>query len=45
VNEDKTGELFDEYEGRIKEIVSKTVGIGWGFHENLADLHAQLRWI
>ncbi|MFM1655827.1 DUF6155 family protein [Brevibacillus sp. B_LB10_24] len=45
VNDDETAELFDEYEERIEEIISKTEGIGWGFHENLADLHAQLRWI
>jgi hypothetical protein len=45
VNEDETAELFDEYEERIEAIVSKTEGIGWGFHDNLADLHAQIRWI
>ena len=45
VNEDETAELFDEYEERISAIVSNTEGIGWGFHENLADLHSQLIWI
>ncbi len=45
VNEDDTAKLFDEYEERISAIVSDTDGIGWGFHENLADLHSQLRWI
>ncbi|MGM1050408.1 MAG: DUF6155 family protein [Bacillota bacterium] len=45
VNEDETAELYDEYEERISKIVSDTEGIGWGFHDNLQDLHAQLRWI
>lgn len=45
VNEDETAELFDEYEERIEAIVLKTEGIGWGFHDHLAELHAQIRWI
>jgi hypothetical protein len=44
VNEDETAELFDEFEERIEAMVSKTDGVGWGFHDVLADLHAQLRW-
>ncbi|MCH1640860.1 plasmid pRiA4b ORF-3 family protein [Paenibacillus timonensis] len=45
VNEDETAELFDEFEERLEAVVSKTEGIGWGFHDNLAELHAQIRWI
>jgi len=45
LNEDDTVELFDEYEERVEAIVSQTEGIGWGFHDDLADLHTQLRWI
>ncbi|CAH0119012.1 MULTISPECIES: DUF6155 family protein [unclassified Paenibacillus] len=45
VNEDEMAELFDEFEDRLEAIVLKTVDIGWGFHDNLAELHAQLRWI
>ncbi|MEI0737504.1 hypothetical protein VQ056_13930 [Paenibacillus sp. JTLBN-2024] len=40
VNEDETAELFDEFEERLEAVVSKTEGIGWGFHDNLANLHA-----
>ncbi|WP_236340335.1 plasmid pRiA4b ORF-3 family protein [Paenibacillus plantiphilus] len=45
VNEDETAELFDEYEERIEAIVSKTEEMGWGFHDGLAALYAQIRWI
>lgn len=45
VNEDETAELFDEYEERIEAIVSKTEEVGWGFHDGLAALYAQIRWI
>jgi hypothetical protein len=45
VNEDETAELFDEFEERLEAVVSKTEGIGWGFHDHLAELHAQIRWI
>jgi hypothetical protein len=45
VNEDETAELFDEFEERLEAVVAKTKGIGWGFHDNLAELHAQIRWI
>ncbi|MFB5679091.1 DUF6155 family protein [Paenibacillus terreus] len=44
LNEDETAELFDEYEERIEAIMLKTDGIGWGFHDVLTDLHAQIRW-
>ncbi|PWW07530.1 hypothetical protein DFQ01_102429 [Paenibacillus cellulosilyticus] len=42
VNEDETGARFDEYKERLEAIVSRTRGIGWGFHDALDDLHAQL---
>lgn len=45
VNEDEMAEWFDEYDERLEAIVSKTAGIGWGFHESLTELHAQIRWI
>ena len=45
VNEDETAELFDEFEERLEAVVLKTEGIGWGFHDQLAELHAQIRWI
>ncbi|WP_240763206.1 DUF6155 family protein [Paenibacillus thalictri] len=45
VNEDELGELFDEFKERLEAIVSKTEGIGWGFYDNLAELHSQLRWL
>lgn len=43
VNEDETAEFFDEFEERLEAVVLKTEGIGWSFHDNLAELHAQLR--
>ncbi|MFD1266329.1 hypothetical protein [Paenibacillus motobuensis] len=45
VNEDETAELFDQYGERIEATVSKTEGIGWGFHDNMAEIHAEIRWI
>lgn len=45
VNEDETAELFDEFQERLEAVVSKTEGIGWGFHDNLAELYVQIRWI
>ena len=45
VNDDETAELFEDFEERISAIVSDTEGIGWGFHDILSELHAQLRWI
>lgn len=45
VNEDETAELFDKFEERLEAAVSKTEGIGWGFHDTLAELYVQIRWI
>lgn len=45
VNEDETGELFDEYEERIEAIVPKTEGVGWGLHSNMSELYTLIRWI
>ncbi|MDQ8733964.1 DUF6155 family protein [Paenibacillus sp. LHD-38] len=45
VNFDDTAELFEEYEERICSIVLDTNGIGWGFHDTLSYMHAQIRWI
>ncbi|MCS7461205.1 plasmid pRiA4b ORF-3 family protein [Paenibacillus doosanensis] len=45
VNDDETGEWFDAYEERLEAIVLSTRGIGWGFYDKLADLHAQLQWV
>lgn len=45
VNQDETAEWFDEFEERLEAVVLKTDGIGWGFHDNLAELRAQIRWI
>lgn len=44
VNEDDTGELFGEFGERLEKIVTDTEDIGWGFHDDLADLHARLDW-
>ncbi len=45
VNFDDSAELFEEYEDRISEVVSDTEGLGWGFHDQLYELHTQLRWM
>ncbi|MBD2865225.1 DUF6155 family protein [Paenibacillus oceani] len=45
VNEDETAELFDEFEERLEAVVSKTEGIGWGFHDRLVELYAEVQWI
>ncbi|MGN7453361.1 hypothetical protein ACTHPH_00955 [Paenibacillus pasadenensis] len=45
MNDDETAEWFDEIKERLEAVVSKTAGIGWGIHDNLAELYAQLRWI
>lgn len=42
VNEDETGELFEEFEERLETIVMNTKGIGWGFYETLAEIYGQL---
>jgi hypothetical protein len=42
VNRDETGELFEEFEERLEAIVWNTRGVGWGFHDNLAEMHGQL---
>jgi hypothetical protein len=42
VNKDETGELFEEFEERIEAIVWDTREVGWGFHDNLAEIHGQL---
>lgn len=42
VNKDETGELFEEFEERLEAIVWDTREVGWGFHENLAEIHGQL---
>jgi len=44
VNEDETAELYDEFEERMAAVITKTEGIGWGFHDELAGLHSLLRW-
>lgn len=43
VDEDEMAELYDEYEERLEAIVSKAEGISWGFHDHLAELHAQIQ--
>jgi hypothetical protein len=45
VNEDETAELFDEFDERLEAVILKTEGIGRDFHDHLAELHAQIRWI
>ncbi len=42
VNEDETGELFDEFEERLETVVMNTKEIGWGFYEALAEMYGQL---
>ena len=44
VNEDETGGWINEYENRLEKVVLDTRGIGWGFHDELAELHAHLLW-
>lgn len=45
LNDDETGELFEDYEERISAVVSNTSEIGWGFHDTLDIIHSQLRWM
>ncbi len=42
VNKDETGELFEEFEERLEAIVWDTREVGWGFHDNLAEIHGHL---
>jgi hypothetical protein len=44
INEDETGELFEEFEERLEAIVLNAKGVGWGFHDNLVEIHGQLQW-
>ncbi len=44
VNDDEEGVLYEEYKDRLAKIVSDTSGIGWGFHDELAYLHAEIAW-
>ncbi|WP_239632711.1 hypothetical protein [Paenibacillus sp. H1-7] len=43
IRTDDTGKLIEEYDERIAAIVAGTVGIGWGFHDVLAELYEQIR--
>ncbi|WP_409341523.1 DUF6155 family protein [Paenibacillus sp. MBLB4367] len=45
VNEDETGELFEEYKERLEAIVSDSEETGWGFQNGLSETYSQLRWI
>jgi hypothetical protein len=45
INDDETAEWFDEFEERLEAVVSKSAGISREFHDQLAELHAQIRWI
>ncbi|WP_240689080.1 DUF6155 family protein [Ammoniphilus sp. YIM 78166] len=45
INEEETDELFHKYEERLKAIVRDTQGIGWGFHDGLAYLYGELKWV
>lgn len=40
LKEDEIAELFDDYEDRVEAIFTSTNGIGWWFHENLAELYS-----
>lgn len=45
INNDETAEWWEEYEERMTAVVDITSGIGWGFHDDLADSHGQSRWV
>lgn len=45
INEEETDLLYKEYEERLIAVVQNTIGIGWGFHDQLADIYEGLRWI
>jgi hypothetical protein len=45
LNEEDGDDLFDEFEDRIFSVVQNSAGIGWGFHDGLAELYQYIRWI
>lgn len=44
INKEKTNDLFNEYRDRLEAVVENTEGIGWGFHDQLREIHGELRW-
>ncbi len=45
INKEETDQLFQEYQQRLYAVVQNTLGMGWGFHDQLAYLYGELKWI
>ncbi len=37
----KKESLLDKFKDRASKVVSDTSGIGWGFHDSLADIYSE----
>ena len=45
INKCKDSEIFNIYKGRLKAVIDCTKGIGCGFHEELKDTYAGIKWL
>ena len=45
LNDEQTPEWYVEFGERLEEIVKRTAGIGWGFHDNIEEIHMGLKWL
>lgn len=42
---DRDEELYQEFSTRLRNVISNTEGIGWGFHEALVDCYYYIEWV
>ncbi|WP_338061897.1 DUF6155 family protein [Virgibacillus indicus] len=42
---EKDEELFKEFGDRLYSVVIESDGIGWGYHDGLADLYYSISWV
>lgn len=45
INKHKNSENFNIFRDKLKAIVDDTSGIGWGFHDELASMYSEIKWL
>ena len=45
INKQEDSEIYNNFKDRLKAVVEDTDGIGWGFHDDLSDIHFQIKWL
>ncbi len=45
INKYKDSRIFSVLSKRLKAVVDDTGGIGWGFHDNLANMYHEIKWL